>query len=236
MTTAAIAVTWLGHSTFLWKTPEGKTILVDPWVASNPMCPAARKKLSAVDLMLITHAHFDHIGDAVAIAKEHKPKVIAIFETWAWLESKSVERGSPMNKGGTQKTLSCEITMTHAIHSCGIQDGPQIIYGGEAAGYVVKFSNGRVFYYSGDTALFSDMALIAELYRPDTVFLPIGDHFTMGPREAARACSLLKAQQVVPMHFGSFPLLTGTPAALRELLTGTSTKAIEFKPGEGKEI
>lgn len=232
---STIPVTWLGHSTFLWQTPEGKTILVDPWVQNNPMCPPSHRKLKTVDLILISHAHFDHIGDAVAIAKEHKPKVIAIFETWAWLESKGCERGSPMNKGGTQKSLGCEITMTHAIHSCGIQDGDQIIYGGEAAGYVIRFSNGRVFYHSGDTAVFSDMALIAELYKPDTVFLPIGDHFTMGPKQAARACELLKPKQVVPMHFGSFPLLTGTPAALRERV-GNTTTVTEFKPGEAKEI
>lgn len=141
-----------------------------------------------------------------------------------------------MNKGGMQKSLGCEITMTHAVHSCGIQDGDKIIYGGEAAGYVVKFSNGRVFYHAGDTAVFKDMELIAELYKPDTVFLPIGDHFTMGPKQAAKACQLLKAAQVVPMHFGSFPLLTGTPTAFHELLAGSSTKMVAFRPGEKKFI
>lgn len=186
--------------------------------------------------MLITHAHFDHIGDAVEIAKEHKPKIVAIYETWVWLESKGCERGSPMNKGGTQKALGCEITMTDARHSCGIQDGDKIIYGGEAAGYVIRFSNDRVFYHSGDTALFGDMALIAEMYKPDTVFLPIGDHFTMGPREAARACEFLKPRQVVPMHFGSFPLLTGNPAVLKNHLGTSQTQVIAFKPGESKEI
>lgn len=229
-------ITWLGHSTFLWTTPEEKTILVDPWVQGNPACPEHLKNLSRVDLLLITHGHFDHIGDAVTIAKEFRPKIIGIYEICAWLQSKGVENCLPMNKGGTQKSCGVDVTMTHAVHSCGIQDGDQILYGGEAAGYVVRFSNERRFYHAGDTACFSDMALIRELYKPDTAFLPIGDRFSMSPREAAKACQLLRVAQVVPMHHGTFPLLTGTPSALKELLAGSETEVIELKAGETKAI
>lgn len=231
-----IETTWLGHSTFLFTTPEGKKILIDPWVQNNPTCPTEKKNLPKIDLILVTHAHFDHIGDCVAIAKQHKPKVVAIYETCHWLGSKGVERCSPMNKGGTQKVEGVSVTMTHAFHSCGIQDGDQIIYGGEAAGYVIRFSNGRVFYHSGDTAVFGDMALIAKLYQPDTALLPIGDLFTMSPKEAALACELLKIPQVIPMHHGSFPLLTGKPSHLQELLATSPTKVVEFKPGECKKV
>lgn len=234
--TNTITVAWLGHSTFLFTTPEGKKILVDPWVENNPACPASLKNPEQVDLILVTHGHFDHIGDCIAIAKQHKPKVIGIYEVCHWLGTNGVERTSPMNKGGTQEACDVKITMTHAVHSCGIQEGEQIIYGGEACGYVIGFSNGRVFYHAGDTAVFSDMALIAKLYKPDTAFLPIGDHFTMSPKEAAEACTLLKIPQVVPMHHGTFPLLTGTPAALKKFLAESKTKVVELKPGETKEI
>ena len=231
-----IQVTWLGHSAFLFVTPEGKKILVDPWLKDNPARPPACKNPEGVDLILVTHGHGDHIGDAVTLAKKFKPLVIAIYETSLWLQSKGIENVLPMNKGGTQTALDVQITMTHAIHSCGILDGNQMIYGGEACGYVLTFSNGRVFYHAGDTAVFSDMALIQELYHPDTAFLPIGDLYTMSPKEAATACKLLKVPQVVPMHHSTFPALTGKPAALKELLTGSATKVTEFKPGETKTV
>lgn len=231
-----ISVQWLGHSAFLFTTPEGKKILIDPWLKENPVCPPEHKNPKQVDLLLITHGHGDHIGDAVAIAKQFKPTVIAIYETALWLQSKGVENVSPMNKGGTQSAIGVSVTMTHAIHSCGIQDGDQIIYGGEACGYILRFSNGRVFYHAGDTAVFSDMAIIHDLYKPDTAFLPIGDLYSMSPKEAAYACRLLKTPQVVPMHHGTFPALTGKPSSLKELLTGSPTKVTEFKPGETKTL
>ncbi|MDP2599142.1 MAG: metal-dependent hydrolase [Deltaproteobacteria bacterium] len=235
--TKAIQTTWLGHSTFLFETPEGKTVLIDPWIKENPVCPAHLKKMKKpVDLLLITHGHFDHIGDAVAVAQEFKPQVVAIYETCLWLAGKKVEQMNPMNKGGSQTVCDVKITMTHAMHSCGIQDGDQVIYGGEACGYILKFSNGRIFYHAGDTAVFGDMAILQKLYKPDTAFLPIGDRFVMSPQEAAHAATLLKTDQLVPMHYGTFPLLTGTPAALRELLGKDKNKVIEFKPGETKTL
>ncbi len=230
MNLKGIQLTWLGHATFRIQTPEGKTILIDPWVMGNPVCPASEKNVSKVDVMLCTHGHFDHIGDAVEIAKKLNPKVIGIFELCAWMESKGVKQIAPMNKGGTQTLEDIKVTMVHAVHSCGIKDGDQIIYGGEACGYVMEFSNGVKIYHSGDTNVFSDMAIIRELYAPEIVLLPIGDHFTMGPREAAYACNLLKPRTVIPMHFATFPLLTGTPSALQKLVPGV--EVVELKPGQ----
>jgi len=229
-------ITWMGHATFRITTVSGRVIVVDPWVQSNPMCPEVLKKFDRLDTLLISHGHFDHIADAVDLAKKHSPQVVAIYETCAWMQSKGVTNASPMNKGGTQKLGDLEVTMVNAIHSCGIQDGDKIIYGGEASGFVITLPGGLKVYHAGDTAVFGDMKLIADLYAPDVAMLPIGDHFTMGPREAALAIRLLRVKHVVPMHFGTFPLLTGTPDALRELtrdITGLEIHAL--KPGETLE-
>jgi L-ascorbate metabolism protein UlaG (beta-lactamase superfamily) len=225
-----VQITWLGHSTFRIETPGGRTVLIDPWVMNNPACPAAEKKMAKLDVMLVTHGHFDHIGDAVELAKRHDPMTVGIFELCHWLQTKGVRQVSPMNKGGTQRVGDIRITMTHAVHSCGILDGEQIIYGGEACGYVVEFENGFRLYHAGDTAVFSDMRIIHELYAPDLVMLPIGDHFTMSPREAAYAVQLLHPKAVIPMHFGTFPLLKGTPDELGKWVEGV--EILEMKPGE----
>jgi len=226
-------LTWLGHSAFRIITPSGNVILIDPWVQSNPACPEALKKFDRLDTMLITHGHFDHIADAVALAKEFQPQVAGIYETCAWLESKGVARTSAMNKGGTQRLGEIEITMVHAFHSCGIQDGDKIIYGGEACGYIIRLPGRLTVYHSGDTAVFGDMKLISELYAPDVALLPIGDHFTMGPREAALAIRLLGVRHVIPIHHGTFPVLTGTPEALRRLTQDIAGLEIHaLKPGD----
>jgi L-ascorbate metabolism protein UlaG (beta-lactamase superfamily) len=224
-----IKLTWLGHATFRIES-GGQTVLVDPWVMGNPLCPDKEKKLKKVDVMLCTHGHFDHIGDAVEIAKQHNPTVVGIFELCAWLEKKGAKKTSPMNKGGTQAVGEVRVTMVHADHSCGILDGDQIIYAGEACGFVIEFQNGLKIYHAGDTAVFGDMQIIHELYAPDIALLPIGDHYVMSPREAAYACKLLKPKAVVPMHFGTFPVLTGTPAQLKQL--AKEVEVVEMKPGQ----
>jgi L-ascorbate metabolism protein UlaG (beta-lactamase superfamily) len=225
-----IKLTWLGHATFSVQTPGGRTILIDPWVMGNPMCPAEYKVLKKVDVMLCTHGHFDHIGDAVEIARQHKPTVVGIPELINWLEKKGVSNTAMMNKGGTQAVGDIRVTMVHADHSCGITDGDQVVYGGEACGYVVEFSNKLKIYHAGDTNVFGDMEIIRKLYRPDIAMLPIGDHFTMSPREAAYAVGLLKPKTVIPMHFGTFPVLTGKPSELKKLIKGVPV--VEMTPGK----
>lgn len=228
-----LKLTWLGHATFRIETPKGTTIYVDPWLSQNPMTPESEKDVKKCDVMLCTHGHFDHIGDAVAIAKKHNSKVVGIFELATWMGKKGVKQVSPMNKGGTQKVEDLQVTMVHAIHSCGIQeDDGSIIYGGEACGYVIEFESGLRLYHAGDTAVFGDMAIIRDLYAPEIACLPMGDHFTMSPKEAAYACSLLRPKAVIPMHFGTFPLLKGTPNELRKLVSDMGVEVVDLKPGQ----
>lgn len=227
--------TYLGHATVRCELPGGEVMLIDPWVDNNPSCPEQAKSFDRLDAMLVTHGHFDHIGDAVEIAERHRPGiVVANFEVATWLGSKGVENCSPMNTGGSQEVLGCKVTMVRADHSSGIQDGAEIVYGGDAGGYVMRLPDGYTFYHAGDTALFSDMQLIAEIHRPELAFLPIGDRFTMDPHQAARACRLLGVRKVVPIHWGTFPALTGTPEDLRRECSdlGINCEVVSLEPGE----
>ncbi|MBW3594346.1 MAG: metal-dependent hydrolase [Actinobacteria bacterium] len=228
-------ITWLGHATFRVTTPEGATILIDPWLNDNPACPDEFKNASWDDLdaALITHGHFDHITDSVRLGRSTDATLAAIAETAGWLGSKGIDNVIDFNKGGTIDVAGCRVHMTHAVHSCGItEDDGTIVYGGEAAGYVVEFSNGFKLYHAGDTAVFSDMELIGRLLEPDIALLPIGDHYTMGPRSAAEAIRLLGVKTVVPMHFGTFPILTGTPDQLRqESKDVDGLEIVELEPG-----
>jgi L-ascorbate metabolism protein UlaG (beta-lactamase superfamily) len=226
-------ITWLGHSAFRLATPAGQVVLIDPWLRENPTCPEAEKNPARVDTILVTHAHGDHLGDTVPLAKQHQAKVVCIYELYLWLAAQGVTTALPMSKGGTQRVGDIEVTMTHAFHSSSVEDHGHVIYAGEPAGFIVRLPGGLVLYHAGDTGLFGDMKLLGELYRPEIACLPIGDLYTMGPREAAKAIRLLEVRHVIPMHYGTFPPLTGTPAALRDLtqdLAGLEIHAL--RPGE----
>lgn len=228
----ALSITWLGHATFLLKSPGGTTILFDPWVTGNPASPESAKRLGAVDLMLISHGHADHTADAVAIGRSSGAHTIAPFELSVWLEKKGLKQVTGMNPGGTIHVRGLSITMVPAVHSSSVEEDGAIVYLGVAAGYIVKFEDGLTIYYAGDTAIFGDMRLIGEMYRPAIAFLPIGDLYTMGPEQAAKASELLGVRQIVPMHYGTFPALTGTPETLRALVAPRGIAVLELKPGE----
>jgi L-ascorbate metabolism protein UlaG (beta-lactamase superfamily) len=227
-------ITYFGHSTFSLTTPSGQVALIDPWVMTNPRCPEKLKKVTQLDVIFLSHAHSDHLGDLLALAKQHKPQIVAIFETCLWIGSKGFgEQTKPMGKGGTQKVGEFEVTMTHAFHSNSIEDNGKVVYAGEPAGLVIRMPGGLSVYHAGDTALFSDMKLIGELYKPNIAMLPIGDLFTMGPREAAHAIRFLGVKHVIPMHYATFPFLTGTPDALRsEAKDIAGLEILALKPGE----
>ena len=226
-----LSITWFGHATFLLRTPGGKRVLLDPWFTGNPSCPDALKKPPKADLILASHGHFDHIEDLLLCARDSGAPVVGIFELCDWLERKGIQNTSPMNKGGSQSIAGLRVTMTDARHSSGFVDNGQMVYMGEAAGYVLRLEDGRAIYFAGDTSLFGDMRLIGEMYKPEIAFLPIGDRFTMDPAAAAKACEFLGVRQVVPMHWGTFPLLTGTPEKLKELVP-RGVEVLELQPGQ----
>jgi L-ascorbate metabolism protein UlaG (beta-lactamase superfamily) len=225
-----LQIQWLGHSSFRLRTPGGKEVLFDPWYTGNPSFPEAARP-TAADLILVSHGHSDHISDATAVAKSTGATVVGIWEVTSWLGTKGVQHVEPMNKGGTITSKGLRITMTDARHSSSFDENG-IIYLGEPAGFVVKLENGQTIYYAGDTSLFGDMKLVGELYKPDIAFLPIGDRFTMGPDTAAMAARWLGVKLVVPMHWGTFPLLTGTPQQLEQHLAGSDIEVLTLKPGE----
>jgi len=232
------AITWYGHACVEVTTPGGKTILFDPWFG-NPKSPKAADAVDRCDLLLVTHGHDDHLGDAVPIAARLRPAWPCIHEMSLWLARRlpgGADQVTGMNRGGTVEAAGLQVTMTAASHSAGgwNADAGTTLYLGEPAGFVVELENGFRIYHAGDTDVFGDMALIRELHRPDLAMLPIGGHYTMGPREAAVAVGLLGVKHVLPIHYGTFPLLAGTPMELRSALASRGVHNVtihEPEPG-----
>jgi L-ascorbate metabolism protein UlaG (beta-lactamase superfamily) len=223
-----VPVTWLGHASFRLDSPEGKRIYVDPWL-SNPKCPDSEKEPERVDAIALTHGHGDHVGETVELSKKFEPEVVAMVELKGWLGNQGAVVGETPgpNKGGTVEAAGVKFTLVNAFHSSSSDDGD---YLGEAAGLVLRFENDTTIYFAGDTCVFGDMSLIGRIYSPDIAILPIGGHFTMDPREAAVALELLGVRRCIPCHYGTFPLLAGTPDELREQAAGVEVIALE--PGE----
>jgi len=224
-------ITWLGHATVLVTTHKGTTILIDPFIKQNPKYPKDFVLPEKIDYILLTHGHGDHMSDAVPVATKHGSTVVAIYELADYVARKGVAHTIGMNLGGTVRLDDVAATMVEAKHSAGVQDEHGTHYVGVAAGYVLTIEEGPVLYHAGDTAVFGDMQLIRELYAPEVAMLPIGGHFTMGPKEAALAVRFLAPKTVLPIHFGTVPQLTGTPQALAALVDST-VEVVRWSPGE----
>jgi L-ascorbate metabolism protein UlaG (beta-lactamase superfamily) len=223
-------ITWLGHGSFQLDTPAGARVLIDPWITGNPSWPEGLE-VERCDAILLTHGHGDHASDAVAIAKQHSAPVATLVELAGWLGNQGVEDAVGFNKGGSIELAGLTVTMTNALHSSSAPDGSAI---GDPAGFVLEGPDLPTTYFTGDTGVHADMGLIGEIYSPVITVMSIGDHYTMGPRQAAYAARLVGSPEIVPGHYGTFPLLTGTPEGLRKELAkiGVSATVHEGKPGD----
>jgi L-ascorbate metabolism protein UlaG (beta-lactamase superfamily) len=235
MTTGTIGrgvkITFYGHAAFKLS-GQGATVVIDPWL-SNPLLNTPVSQVGPVDLILVTHGHGDHVGETVPLARATGAQVVAIHELSQILAGEGAPEVVGMNKGGTVTLKGLKITMTNAVHSSTAEVGGQTVSAGDPGGFVVAFPDGLTVYHAGDTAVFKDMELIRELYHPEVALLPIGSHYVMSPKEAALACRMLRPKLVIPMHYGTFPVLTGTPGELRELLRDQpGIQVLALKPGE----
>jgi L-ascorbate metabolism protein UlaG (beta-lactamase superfamily) len=227
-----IEITWIGHASFQFKLDSGEVVLLDPWLEGNPMRPEGFE-VAGADIILVSHGHSDHLGGVRPLAAKYSPLIVSNYEIACWLESKGVANTIGIGKGGTCEVGPLKVTMTHAIHSSSIVDDGKTLYGGEPAGFILHFPDGRRAYYSGDTGVMMDMKIIADLYSPELAILPVGSHYTMGPREAAYACRLLRPKKVIPMHYGTFPVLTGRPQQLaHELRDLPEIEILTLEPGK----
>lgn len=225
-----VSVTFYGHSAFKLS-GDGINVVIDPWL-SNPLLNTPLEQVGKVDLILVTHGHGDHVGETVALAQKTGAPVLAIHELSVILANQGAPQVIGMNKGGTVPFQGLKVTMTNAVHSSAVDEGGKLVAAGDPGGFVIRFPNGFTAYHAGDTAVFKDMELIRELYQPELAMLPIGSHYVMNPLEAALACRLLQPKWVIPMHYGTFPVLTGTPEELKELIKDTGIEVIALKPGE----
>jgi L-ascorbate metabolism protein UlaG (beta-lactamase superfamily) len=224
-------ITWLGHATVLVQTAKGTNLLIDPFIEHNPKYPKGFALPEKIHYVLLTHGHGDHASDAVPVAKKHKSNVVAIYELAAHMNKEGAENITGMNIGGTVQLDDVAVTMVEAKHSAGVEGKNGAQYAGVAAGYVLTITDGPVLYHAGDTTVFGDMKLIKDLYQPEIAMLPIGGFYTMGPKEAALAAQFIAPKAILPIHFGTFPPLTGTPDELDALLKG-SIEVIRLAPGE----
>lgn len=226
-----VKLRWYGHSGFSIQDPSGKTILIDPWFQGNPTAPSGPEEVPKAEFLLLTHDHFDHAADAVLLARQTGALVVGIFELVGDLKAKGVPEsqllhgGIGMNVGGSVVLDGFTFTMTEARHSCNL---------GVPVGYVIQMPSGLTVYHSGDTGIFAGMALIGELHSIDVALLPIGSVFTMDYRQAAKAACLLRAKTVIPMHYGTFPILEPSAdrfvAEMKKVAPGT--RVVVVRPGE----
>ncbi len=228
-----VKITYLGHAAFKFVSTKGVVVYIDPFLSGNPRTPPEMKAVEKADLILVTHGHGDHVGDTLAIAEKTNARIVAMPELGRYLTRKGAKNVVGINKGGTFTSHGLAITMVNAFHSSSVTEGDQVIYTGEPAGFVIRFENGFTIYHAGDTCVFGDMRIISEIYQPELSILPIGSHFTMDPREAAYAARLLNSKYVIPIHYGTFPVLTGTPEEFqRQMAAVPQTKVVVMKPGE----
>jgi L-ascorbate metabolism protein UlaG (beta-lactamase superfamily) len=229
-----LEITWLGHATTLLGLPNGRRLVIDPWLG-NPKCPPAFAKpaaLGPLDLVLVTHGHHDHLTDVLPVARECHAPIVCPYELGQYLSAKGAQDVRGMGVSGTIEAAGVRITMTQAVHSSSIMEDGALVYLGAPAGYILRAPDMPTLYIAGDTGLFGDMKMIGELYHPQIAFLPIGDLYTMGPEAAATAAEWLGVRQVVPVHWGTFPALTGTPEVLRNLLAPHNIEVLDIQPGE----
>ena len=247
----AFELQWFGQSAFKITTPGGKVILIDPFITRNPKTPKEFKdlrKLGKIDLILVTHGHGDHVGDAAQVSETSGAKVALnadMGHTFASLGWVPYDRLIRFNKSGPIMPIGKDIriTMVHAEHSSDVvhtdptTKKKTVLPGGEPCGYIVELENGFKIYHAGDTGVFSDMKFIGEYYKPDLALLPIGGHFTMDPAHAAYAVrNFFKVSRVIPMHYGTFPPLKGTPREFKQQLAGYATEVIVMEPGEKRNF